>query len=79
MIMCRNRKSHIWDICEVPFVSCVNLVLNVIHMNERVKSHPFKSHPLMCTLLLCFEDEEDDVEEPEEVDDEDAEMSAKFK
>jgi hypothetical protein len=29
--------------------------------------------------LLCFEDEEDDVEEPEEVDDEDAEVSAKFK
>ncbi len=42
-------------------------------MNERVKSHP-----LMCTLLLCFEDEEDDVEEPEEVEDEDAEVSAKF-
>jgi hypothetical protein len=31
----------------------------------------------MCTLLLCFEDEEDDVEEPEEV--EDAEVYAKFK
>ncbi len=72
--MCRNRKSHIWDICEVPFVSCDNFALNVIHMNERVKSHP-----LTCTLLLCFEDEEDDVEEPEEVEDEDAEVSAKFK
>ncbi len=76
MIKCKNRNSHIWDICEVPFVSCDNLVLNVIHMNERVKSHP-----LMCTLLPCFDDEEDDVEEPEEVEveDEDAEVSAKFK
>jgi hypothetical protein len=35
----------------------------------------------MCTLLPCFDDEEDDVEEPEEVEveDEDAEVSAKFK
>jgi len=22
-------------------------------MNERVKSHPFKSHPLMCTHCCC--------------------------
>jgi hypothetical protein len=72
--MCRNRKKPTFgDFCEVPFVfgPLLNWVLNVIiHVNERVKSHPLMSRP------RCF-----DVEEPEEDDDEEdeEEVSAKLK
>ncbi len=59
------------------FGPLLNWVLNVIiHMNERVKSHPLMSR------LRCFEDEEHTVEEPEEDDDDEEdeeEVSAKLR
>ncbi len=60
----------------LSFGPLLNWVLNVIiHMNERVKSHPLMSR------LRCFEDDERNVKEPEEDDNEEGEeeVSAKLK